>query len=170
VETQAEIAIGSPTDAQRSEPIKDASALPKSARGRRRGKQRLLTRDQLDGRTLVAREYDRLEAAIIADLGGDDAISAIERSLVEGFCGATVVLKDINARLALGQAIEVADLAQTISSMVRVAGRLGEQRRQRVINGGVHPQELSPFRRQLQDAVDAEDAAAVAAAAESATP
>lgn len=104
--------------------------LPKRARTRQ-GKVRLLQRDRLDQRTAAFKEFERLEAAILNDLGGRDALSEIELCLVEGFCGASVMLKNINARMTLGHAIEVTDLAQTISSMVRVASRLGEQRRAR---------------------------------------
>jgi hypothetical protein len=60
-----------------------------------------------------------------ATLGGADQLSAIERALIEGFAGATITLQGINYKIALGQVIEVTDLAQAISAMVRVASRLG---------------------------------------------
>jgi hypothetical protein len=64
-----------------------------------------LTRDMLDGRTNAAKAFDAIVRAIVADLGGADQISAIERALVEGFAGAAVSLQNINTRLALGEAI-----------------------------------------------------------------
>lgn len=110
------------------------SGVPaKKKRRRPRGPARpkLLTRDQIDGRTVSARQFDQLVIAIEADLGGADQLTAIERSLVEGFVGATIVLKNLNARMCLGQEIDITDLSHSISSMVRVASRLGEQRRAR---------------------------------------
>jgi hypothetical protein len=91
----------------------------------------LLTRTQLDGRTNAARLFDRLVSAIEVDLGGGDQLSTIERSLVEAFAGAAVTLHHLNTQLALGQEINLAQHAQAISAMVRVATRLGLQRRQK---------------------------------------
>jgi hypothetical protein len=92
-------------------------------------------------------------AEIEADLGGREQLSAIERGLIEGFAGASIILQGINFKIAVGEVIAVADLAQAISSMVRVAARLGEQRRLRVVNGRQH-QNGSPLRSDLS--VDAE--------------
>lgn len=130
-------------------PVVDASDLPASKKWRRRrGKLRLLSRDNLDGRTIAARVFDRLVDEITADLGGADQLSAIEKALIQGFAGAAVAVQDVNARMALGQVIEVSDLAQSISAMVRVASRLGEQRRMRDVNGASRPQQ-SPLRADL---------------------
>jgi hypothetical protein len=130
-------------------PVVDASDLPASKKWRRRrGKLRLLSRDNLDGRTVAARVFDRLVDEITANLGGADQLSAIEKALIQGFAGAAVAVQDVNARMALGQVIEVSDLAQSISAMVRVASRLGEQRRMRDVNGVSRPQQ-SPLRADL---------------------
>jgi hypothetical protein len=48
-------------------------------------KHRLLTRDQLDGRTNAAKVFDRLVTNIEADLGGRDQLSTIELALIEAF-------------------------------------------------------------------------------------
>jgi hypothetical protein len=141
MEPQAQIPRNAPQSA--SEPIRDASDLPTTYRNRRRGKMRLLSRENLDGRTAAARVFDRLVGEITADLGGADQLSAIEKALIQGFAGAAVAVQDVNARMALGQVIEVSDLAQSISAMVRVASRLGEQRRMRDVNGVARPQQSS---------------------------
>jgi hypothetical protein len=91
----------------------------------------LLTRTQLDGRTNAARLLDRLVAAIEVDLGGADQLSTIERTLVEAYAGAAVTLQHLNTQLALGQEINLAQHAQAVTAMVRVASRLGLQRRQK---------------------------------------
>ena len=91
----------------------------------------LFTRDQLDGRTNAAKVFDRLVVDIEADLGGHDQLSTIERALVEAFAGACVTLHNLNTQLALGQTIDLGQHAQAVSAMVRVASRLGLQRRAR---------------------------------------
>src|SRR5215831_10590994 len=84
----------------------------------------LLTRDQLDGRTNAAKVFDRLVIDIEGDLGGRDQLSTIERALVEAFAGAAVTLQHLNTKLALGEEIDLAQHAQAVGTMVRVASRL----------------------------------------------
>jgi len=74
--------------------------------------------------------FDKLVADIEADLGGRDQLSTIEVALVEAFAGAALTLHHLNARLALGQPIDLSQHAQCVGAMVRVASRLGLQRRQ----------------------------------------
>ena len=74
---------------------------------------------ELDGRTSAAKAFDRFVADI--DLGGSDRLSAIERTLVEGFAGTAVTLQHLNTQLALGQPIDLSQHAQAVSAMVRVA-------------------------------------------------
>jgi hypothetical protein len=100
-------------------------------RVRRTVKPVLLTRDQLDGRTITAKAFDALVRDIEADLGGHDQLSTIERNLVEGFAGAAAVLADLNCRLALGERIDLGEHAQCVNALVKIASRLGLQRRQR---------------------------------------
>ena len=110
--------------------LPDASAKPvKRRRDKKRTRPQLLTRDTLDGRTNAAKAFDRLVADIERDLGGSDRLSTIERSLIEGFAGAAVTLQHLNTQLALGQEIDLSQHAQAVSAMVRVASRLGLQRR-----------------------------------------
>jgi hypothetical protein len=108
--------------------------LSKRGRQTRAGRNRLLNRESLDGRTIVAKVFDRLVAAIHADLGGRDQLTAIELALVEAFAGSAVTLNNLNTRILTGAEIDNAMItmhAQAISAMVRVASRLGLQRRQR---------------------------------------
>jgi hypothetical protein len=105
------------------------SAKPK--RRRIAVKPQLLCRQNLDGRTNAAKFFDRLASAIAADLGGRDQLSTIERSLIEAFCGAAVVLNDLNTRLALCERIDLGEHAQCVNCLVKLATRLGLQRRAR---------------------------------------
>jgi hypothetical protein len=98
-----------------------------------RSKPPLLTRDCLDGRTNVAKGFDRLVAAIHSDLGGRDQLSAIELALVEAFVGAAVTLDKLNAQILLGEKINLAEHASASNAMVRIASRLGIHRRAKLI-------------------------------------
>jgi hypothetical protein len=110
------------------------TSLPRRSKTRQ-GKLRLPSRGQLDGRTAVAKEFDKLAADIASDLGGASELTAIEKALVEGFCGAAVCLQSLNTRLALGEAIDLAQHAAVCSSLVRIAAKIGLSRRSRVVSG-----------------------------------
>ena len=101
----------------------------KPKRSHRAVKPQLATRAMLDGRTAAAREFNRLAFAIEQDLGGASELSVIERSLVEAFTGATVVMNSLNTRLVQGEAIDLGLHALVCGAMVRVASRLGLKRR-----------------------------------------
>ncbi|MBV8287559.1 MAG: hypothetical protein JOZ35_11615 [Hyphomicrobiales bacterium] len=74
-------------------------------------------------------------------------MSTIERALIEAFAGAAVTLHHLNTQLALGQQIDLSQYAQVVSAMVRVASRLGLQRRSRDVTPT-----LSEYLAQLQEA------------------
>jgi hypothetical protein len=97
--------------------------------GNGRGKVRLLTRQSLDGRTKARKQFDAVVEGIASDLGGEARLTTVQRHLVEAFAGCAVVVHDINARLLLGQPIDVSEAAQAVSSLVRLAQRIGVGRR-----------------------------------------
>lgn len=101
---------------------------PTIASGNGQGKTRLLTRDQIDGRTKARKQFDAISRGITSDLGGEDQLSTVQRHLVEAFAGAAVHMHDLNARLLLGESIDIVAHSQAISTMVHVASRIGIQR------------------------------------------
>ena len=107
-----------------------------SAKRRKRNqpKPQPLTRSALDGRTAAAKLFDKLAAEIEIDLGGRNQLSTIERALIEAFVGSCVSLQNLNAKLALCQTIDLSEHASVVSAMVRVASRLGLQRRQKDVS------------------------------------
>jgi len=121
---------------------------------KRATKYQLPTRDNLDRRTNAAKLFDRLYADISADLGND--LTAVERALVEGFCGATIVLQALNVRLALGQEIDLSEHAAVCSSMVRIAAKIGLSRRSRIVSGLIEADVSPPLWSPLRDAVTEE--------------
>jgi hypothetical protein len=101
----------------------------KPPRRHRRTRPQLLSRQELDRRLNAVKQFDEIVAAIKADLGGGDQLSAIETRLVEAFAGSAITLDNLNARTLLGEPISLAEYAQTVSAMVRVASRLGCSKR-----------------------------------------
>ena len=99
----------------------------------------------LDQRTNVAKAFNRLVADIYSDLGGRDHLSAIELALVEAFAGASIALDQLNAKLLLGEDIDLGQYMQASSTMVRIGSRLGLQRRTR---------DVTPDLREYLDAVE----------------
>jgi len=115
----------------------DTKVLP-AGRARLRGpKARLLTRTSLDGRTRARKLFDSIVAGIESDLGGAGHLSTVEVALVEAFAGATIHVHDLNARLLLGQKIDLSEHAAAISSLVRIASRIGTRRRPRDVTPSV---------------------------------
>ena len=101
------------------------------ATGNGRGKVRLLTRQSLDGRTKARKRFDAVVEGIASDLGGEAQLTTVQRHLVEAFAGCAVVVHDINARLLLGQPIDIGEATQAVSSLVRLASRIGVGRHMR---------------------------------------
>jgi hypothetical protein len=120
VKNVSEVSLASPSQAPASKPVR---------RRHRAVKPQLLSRTRIDRRSNAAKVFDGLVSAVHADLGGRDQLSAIELALVEAFAGAAVTLDNLNTRLLLGQEIDLSQHAQAVSAMVRVASRLGLQRR-----------------------------------------
>jgi hypothetical protein len=134
--------------------------IPKRAPWKRRHapvKPPLLTRSQLDGRTNIAKAFNKLVADIYSDLGGRDRLSAIELALVEAFAGAACSLDALNARILLGEKIDLSSYLQASSTMVRIGSRLGLQRRSREIPA------LADYLEHKARAADADDVDAEAA-------
>jgi hypothetical protein len=109
----------------------ETSQMPADRRPVSGPKRRLLTRDALDGRTRARKLFDSIVAGIESDLGGRERLSTVEVALIEAFAGATVHVHDLNARLMLGQKIDLTQHSAAIGSLVRIASRLGTGRRPR---------------------------------------
>ena len=103
------------------------------------GKARLLTRDALDGRTKARRQFDAIANGIAQDLGGEAQLSTVQRHLVEAFAGCAVHMHDLNARLLLGEEVDILEHSQAISTLVRVASRIGLNRIPHDVSDDVDP-------------------------------
>ena len=113
-------------------------APPRPRKPHRATRPQLLNRYQLDGRTNAAKAFDAIAEGIAQDLGGQDQLSTVQRHLVEAFAGAAVHVHDLNARLLLGQEVDILAHSQAISTMVRVASRIGVRRVARDVTPSLH--------------------------------
>jgi hypothetical protein len=91
-------------------------------------KLRLLTRDAIDGRSKAARLFDDIATGIASDLGGEDRLSTVEKHLIEAYAGIAVHVHSANARLLLGQPVDLAEHSQAASTLCRLASRIGTKR------------------------------------------
>jgi hypothetical protein len=106
----------------------DDSGVIRSTNYKFRGKVRLLTRGNLDRRTAAVQRFDAVSAAIAADLGGEEHLSTIAKHLIEAFAGVALHVGDLNARLIIGEDVDAGEHSQAVSTMVRVAQRIGVNR------------------------------------------
>jgi hypothetical protein len=94
----------------------------------------LLTRDKLDTRRGAVKVFDAHARAIQNDLGGVDRLSAIELALVDTFVGASLTMSNMNCRIMLGEEVDMGLHALVGGLMVKLASRLGIERRPRDVS------------------------------------
>jgi hypothetical protein len=92
-------------------------------------KARLMSLDQIDRRTKAAQMALETKQAIIADLGGEDRLSTLERIACEHAALASAVVADSYARWLRGEDIALAELATIQNAYLRIAGAIGFSRR-----------------------------------------
>jgi hypothetical protein len=100
--------------------------MPATARSRVSNGRELLP--NVDGRSLIARRYRDVVGAILADQGGEDRCSESRRQLIRRFAAAAVLAEQLEARLANGEQIDIAEHATLSSTLVRLASRIGIDR------------------------------------------
>jgi hypothetical protein len=83
----------------------------------------------IDQRTAVARRYRDIISNLLSDQGGMEACAEVRLQLIRRFAECCVLAEQMAARYAEGEQINVAEHAQLTSSMVRVAQRIGINRR-----------------------------------------
>jgi hypothetical protein len=83
----------------------------------------------VDGRSVIARRYRDIASQIMVDQGGADQCSEARSQLVRRFAAAAVLAEQLEAKLARGEAVDVAEHALLCSSLVRLGQRIGIDRR-----------------------------------------
>jgi hypothetical protein len=102
-----------------------ASESPTITSANGKGRVQILSRRDLDGRSAAARRFDSVVAGIAADLGGEDRLSTVQQSLVEAFAGVAIMVDAANVKLLLGEEVDIVEHAQVVSTLTRVASRIG---------------------------------------------
>ena len=87
----------------------------------------------VDGRSIIARRYRDLCRAIFADQGGADQLSEARMQLIRRFAALAVQAEAMEARLANGEQIDIGEHALLSSTLVRIAQRIGIDRRSKNI-------------------------------------
>ena len=87
----------------------------------------------VDQRSVPARRYRDLVSLIIADQGGIERMSELRLQLIRRFAAQSVQAKSMEADLANGKTIDVAQHSLLCSTLVRLAQRIGIDRRSKDI-------------------------------------
>jgi hypothetical protein len=82
----------------------------------------------VDGRSVIARRYRDIVSAILVDQGGEDQCSESRKQLIRRFAAAAVLAEQMEAGLARGEPIDIAEHATLSSTLVRLAQRIGINR------------------------------------------
>lgn len=107
-----------------------ADLAPRSPAGRSRlsnGNGALLP--GVDQRSAAARRYRDLVAAIVADQAGIGECSETRLQLIRRFAASSVLAEQLEARIANGERIDIAEHTALSSALVRLAQRIGIDRR-----------------------------------------
>jgi len=101
--------------------------------GKKRAPSRLSNgRDVLpdvDGRSVLARRYRDIMGAVVSDQGGAEHLSEAQLQLVRRFSAASILAEQLEARLAQGEQVNIQEYSVLVSTIVRVAQRIGLERR-----------------------------------------
>ena len=117
-----------------AETVEIAEENPAVARSKTGKKIRLLTLDDLDGRTLAARHVQEMRSAIVSDLGGEERLSVLERAATDHVALTAGMIRDVSVRWLQGQETDPANLATLVNAFNRTAAILGWQRRAKDIS------------------------------------
>ena len=82
----------------------------------------------VDGRSLVARRYRDVANAILTDQADGANCTEARLQLIRRFSAAAVLAEQLEARLANGEAIDIAEHALLCSTLTRLAQRIGIDR------------------------------------------
>jgi hypothetical protein len=140
------------------------ASTPKSPRLRSRVSNGKRTFVEGDGRSPWARRWRDLIEAHVTDLGGLVALSEAQRSLIKRASTIEIELEQVEGRLSLGRAADLAEYATAASHLRRIFETLGIDRKARdmgeVIDNSMisGPGWMSPLRHEIAEAVRAKNA------------
>ena len=100
------------------------------ATGKPADKTKLLSLEQLDGRTLAAKNVRALIDAIESDLGGSDRLTAGEREIVRRAAISGAMLEHLETSWLLGNGLDVGAYTALVNVQRRLLTTVGLERRQ----------------------------------------
>ena len=89
--------------------------------------------DRLDKRTVLGHAVVARYHAIVNDLGGDEALTNIKRSLVRRFIWFETMIEGMECRAAAGEGVDIGVWTQLTNSWLGIARMLGLERKSRPI-------------------------------------
>jgi len=95
------------------------------------GKLQLRSLSDLDGRTSAAREAFGLRDALANDLGGREALSAMQQAIVNNAALLGAMLQNLGARYLAGEKADPSEFALLANAQRRLLADLGLERRAR---------------------------------------
>jgi hypothetical protein len=98
--------------------------LPDAAKRRRAKhvpKPRLMSPQRLDARLAAAKQFEDIVSGVASNWSGQR-----KRELADAFAGVAIHVDDINARLLLGQKVDVMKHAAMVSTLVKLAALIDE--------------------------------------------
>jgi hypothetical protein len=87
----------------------------------------------IDGRSPLARRYRDICAALISDSGSIEQCSEARLQLIRRFSAAAVMAEQMEATLVNGQPINIVEHSLLSSTLVRLAQRIGIDRRAKIV-------------------------------------
>ena len=88
---------------------------------------------ELDARSKIAKRFKDICSAILQDQGGVENCSEVRLQLVRRFSAAAVMAENLEAKMAKGESIRTDVHSQLTNALVKVASRIGVDRRSRNI-------------------------------------
>lgn len=89
--------------------------------------------ERLDMRTVLGKAVRDRYQAIVADLGGEEALATVRRSLVRRFVWFESMIEGIECQAAAGEAVDIGAWTQLVNSWLGIARMLGLERKARPI-------------------------------------
>ncbi|GEC15266.1 hypothetical protein [Nitrobacter winogradskyi] len=141
----------------------DTAEISSGSQPKPSGKVRLLTLEDLDGRTRAAQQVRETRAAVMEDLGGEDRLSTLERLAADNVALVAAMIADTGARWLQGEQLDPSAIATLQNTFNRTAQILGWQRRARDVTP-----DLKAYARTLSEspAASSSSASVVAATAQ----
>jgi len=97
------------------------------------GRLSLLRVRRMLARTVLGKAVVDRYSAVLADLGGEDNLTTIKRSLVRRFTWFEVMIEGMECRAAAGEPVDIGSWTQLTNSWLGIARMLGLERRQKQV-------------------------------------